>query len=73
MSRHLAILVLCFWLKVYALSDFQVILWLIFLGVMIWQHAAKSVQPPLYDPLSYMQKAMSFWEAVEKKTPINPK
>ncbi len=55
-----------------AIPHVIVILWLIFLGMMIWQHAAKSVQPPLYDPLSYMQKAMSFWEAVDKKTLFNP-
>src|SRR5262245_35242388 len=38
--------------------------WLIYLAVMIWQHAAHSVQPPIYDSLSYMEKAMNFWQAL---------
>jgi hypothetical protein len=46
--------------------------WLIYLGVAIWCHAIHSVQPPLYDPLSYMQKAISFWGAIEKGDFFNP-
>ena len=49
-----------------------VILWLIFLGAMIWKHTVQSVQPPLYDPLSYMQKAMNFWKAVDQGKLFNP-
>ncbi|MBI5589710.1 MAG: hypothetical protein HY881_04415 [Deltaproteobacteria bacterium] len=49
-----------------------VILWLIFLGAMIWQHNVQSVQPPQYDPLTYMQKAMNFWKAVEQGKLFNP-
>ena len=49
-----------------------VVCWLIYLGITIWQHAHHSVQPPLYDPLSYMLKAMNFWQAVEHGKFINP-
>ena len=49
-----------------------VILWLIYLGAMIWQHNVRSVQPPLYDPLTYMQKAMNFWKAVGQGKLFNP-
>jgi len=40
--------------------------WLAYLGAMIWMHAAASVQPPLYDPIGYMQKAMNFWAAFDE-------
>src|SRR3972149_1906759 len=49
-----------------------VVCWLIYLGITIWQHAHHSVQPPLYDPLSYMLKAMNFWQVVEHGKFINP-
>jgi len=49
-----------------------VVLWLIYLGAMIWQHAVQSLQVPLYDPLSYMQKAMNFWKAVDQGEMFNP-
>jgi hypothetical protein len=54
------------------LPHFIVIAWLIYLGLSIWQHAMHSVQPPLYDPLSYIQKAINFWRAVEQGNFINP-
>ena len=49
-----------------------VILWLVYLGAAIWQHNVQSVQPPLYDPLSYMEKALNFWKAVDQKKLLNP-
>jgi len=49
-----------------------VVLWLLYLGVAIWQHALFSVQPPLYDPLSYMKKAKIFWQAVDQGDFVNP-
>lgn len=49
-----------------------VVLWLVYLGVMIWQHAIQSVQPPNYDPLKYIQKAMNFWKAVDQGELFNP-
>jgi len=49
-----------------------VVLWLVYLGAMIWQHNVKSVQPPHYDPLTYMQKAMNFWKAVDQGKLFSP-
>jgi len=49
-----------------------VVFWLMYLAITIWQHVAHSVQPPLYDPLSYIQKAMNFWRAVEQGVFANP-
>ena len=46
--------------------------WLLYLGISIWQHVLHSVQPPLYDPLGYMQKAMHFWQAIERGELFNP-
>jgi hypothetical protein len=54
------------------LPDILVVLWLLFLGISIWQHALHSGQPPLYDPLSYMWKAKNFWEAIGLGKPFNP-
>lgn len=55
-----------------AIPHVIVILWLIYLGTMIWRHNVQSVQPPYYDPLSYMQKAKNFWEAVDHGKLFNP-
>ncbi len=49
-----------------------VAVWLLCLALAIWQHALHSVQPPLYDPLDYLAKAMSFWRAVEQGALFNP-
>ncbi|MFZ3045415.1 MAG: hypothetical protein WA151_05840, partial [Desulfatirhabdiaceae bacterium] len=49
-----------------------VILWLIYLGAMIWHHDVQSSQPPHYDPLTYMQKAMNFWKAMDQGKLFNP-
>ena len=46
--------------------------WLLYLGVSIWQHALHSVQPPFYDPFSYMQKAVNFWRSFDKGLFFNP-
>ena len=46
--------------------------WLLYLGVSIWQHVLHSVQVPLYDPISYIQKAMNFWRMIEQGHFINP-
>lgn len=46
--------------------------WLLYLGISIWQHVLHSVQPPLYDSLGYMQKAMHFWQALERGELFNP-
>lgn len=49
-----------------------VFLWIIYLGTMIWLHAARSIQPPTNDPLTYMYKARNFWTTVYQKKWINP-
>jgi hypothetical protein len=49
-----------------------VILWLLYLGAMIWQHNVLSLQSPQYDALTYMQKAMNFWKAVDQGKLFNP-
>lgn len=54
------------------LPHLLVMIWLLYLGITIWQHALHSVQPPLYDPLGYMQKAMHFWQALERGELFNP-
>jgi len=46
--------------------------WLLYLGASIWQHVLYSVQPPLYDPLGYIQKALHFWQALERGELFNP-
>lgn len=47
-------------------------LWLTYVGVMVWQHARESVQPPLFDPLTYIKKARNFWKAIDERLPFNP-
>lgn len=49
-----------------------VLFWIIYLGITIWQHSIHSVQTPIGDSLSYMQKAMNFWQVVEHGKFINP-
>lgn len=54
------------------LPHIVVIIWLIFLGATIWSHAKNSQQPPIYDPLSYFQKAKTFWENIDRGKWVNP-
>jgi hypothetical protein len=46
--------------------------WLLYLGLSIWQHVLHSVQVPLYDAISYIQKAVNFWRSVDKGLIFNP-
>lgn len=46
--------------------------WLILIGVGIWQHAAKAVLPPIYDSLTYFQKAKNIWDSVHTGKLFNP-
>ncbi len=46
--------------------------WLLYLCISIWQHVLNSAQPPLYDPLGYIQKAMHFWQALDRGELFNP-
>jgi hypothetical protein len=49
-----------------------VALWLLFLATRIWAIAKRSVQPPVYDSLSYYVKAKLLWAAVTSLKPVNP-
>ena len=55
-----------------ALPHLLVALWVLYLATTIWQHAVTSVQPAWGDGLSYLQKAASFWRAVEQGGFFNP-
>lgn len=46
--------------------------WFIVAGHGIWHYAYLETEPPVFDALSYVQKAQSFWEAVAKAKPFNP-
>jgi hypothetical protein len=43
---------------------------MLFIGV--WNHVKESEQPPLYDAISYMQKAKAFWDMVASRQWKNP-
>lgn len=49
-----------------------VICWIAFLGVTIWDHASRSVVPPIYDPLGYLQKGINFWRSINDGQYVNP-
>ena len=49
-----------------------VICWVAFLGVTIWDHASRSVVPPVYDPLGYLQKGINFWRSINHGQYVNP-
>lgn len=55
-----------------AIPHILVVLWLAYLGTMIWHHSLQSIQPPLYDSLTYMEKAKKFWDAFDQGKWINP-
>ena len=46
--------------------------WLVFLGVTVWMHAVSGDQPPIYDPLGYIQKGKVFWDKVARGEWFNP-
>jgi len=53
---------------------FLLLVWLIIIGVLVWQRVCESHQPPFHDALTYLQKAKSFWENVAQgweKNPLN--
>jgi len=48
--------------------------WLLVAGGLTWQRSRESVIPPIWDQRSYVQKADSFWNGLEKgerKNPLN--
>jgi hypothetical protein len=46
--------------------------WIAATGVLLWLRSQQSVQPPLNEPLSYMQKAQGVWQAIKKGSSFNP-
>jgi hypothetical protein len=48
------------------------LIWVVCIGVMEWQHVCASPQPPIYDAISYIQKAKSFWDNVAQGWAHNP-
>jgi len=49
-----------------------VICWIAFLWATIWDHASRSVVPPVYDPLGYLQKGINFWRSINDGQFVNP-
>jgi len=50
------------------------VVWLLVAGGLTWQRSRESVIPPIWDQRSYVQKADSFWNGLEKgerKNPLN--
>lgn len=48
------------------------IIWLCIVGTRIWHFAWLEGEPPVFDALSYAQKAEAFWRAVHLGRPFNP-
>ena len=46
--------------------------WLIIIGLLVWQRVCESHQPPIYDALTYIQKAKSFWDNAAQGWVQNP-
>lgn len=49
-----------------------IVAWLSYLGFEIWTHASHSVQTPWGDAITYLQKAVAFWNAVHDGHWFNP-
>ena len=49
-----------------------IVLWIVFVGWAVWQHAQQSDQPPIYDAATYYQKAHDFWDKVHLQKIFNP-
>lgn len=47
-------------------------IWLIVAAYGIRHYAYMETEPPVFDALSYVQKAQSFWDAMSKGEPFNP-
>lgn len=47
-------------------------IWLLLLGVSTWNAAQRTVIPPIWDQLTYVEKSDSFWTAVKAGKPFNP-
>ena len=54
------------------LPYFAIMIWLFFLAIAIWDHAALSQQPPIFDGLSYFLKGKHFWDLLWREHVFNP-
>ena len=48
------------------------VVWLSAVGAMVWRKAHLTLFPPSPDPMSYIQKAVHFWDNAKKGFPVNP-
>lgn len=48
------------------------VVWLCVAGLRLWHFAHLETQPPVFDALSYVQKAQGFWDAVKRGRLFNP-
>lgn len=51
---------------------FLLLAWFIFAGVGIWSYASIEIEPPVFDALSYVHKAQSFWTSLLSFQIFNP-
>ena len=51
---------------------FLLLTWFIFAGVGIWSYASIEIEPPVFDALSYVHKAQSFWTSLLSFQIFNP-
>lgn len=42
------------------------------IGYTVWQHVKRTEEPPVYDAITYFQKARNFWDVVEQRKFTNP-
>jgi hypothetical protein len=47
-------------------------LWLLVVGVALWQRAQAAAQPPAYDAATYFQKARNVWAGLRARPVVNP-
>lgn len=53
-------------------SVITIAIWLTALGSGIWEYASSETEPPVFDALSYVQKAQAFWGVIESGEIVNP-
>jgi len=47
-------------------------IWMVLIAALVWQRVCESMQPPIYDALSYLIKAKAFWDNASQGWPQNP-
>ncbi len=55
-----------------SLPTLIVVLWLALVSGLVWEKAQRSEQPPVYDTLTYFQKAKNLWANFHSSKPVNP-